>query len=264
MRLYRYRWFCAIVCALVVLLVGYVADLQSIIEEHAALVASESDMQEQINLHQSVGVPSHQEILDSVNQRSILLRELLNLVDLSNMALLSFTQAKQDEEGGVDAEYYQLVLSAEYPSFMFFLQQLADPPGKYTVGNFTITASDGNQVQVSLMLRVVNGIVGEHADLPATKKATSPFCMPLERILTQQVVHDEAVKFSLEDLRLLGAVSYAETRGAVILFPDGVISVVANQSLLGSEGGKISALNKSSLEVTLPDRSRRVLRVSQS
>lgn len=237
-------------CVLAVMTVGYLIDLQVMLSDYEHLVVREASIKKQ--LLQRERAESAKLSMSHMPDHSRLLREFIRLVSVYQNEIMSLVPGDSGRLEQSRPEIYKIILSGNYISIIQLLNQLAQSSSQYEVGNYTMTSAKNNKIILELTLHITDNEMPVIL-LPAKKAlARSPFCDENEDKFSRVVRADEAVYYSLDQMRLIGVVDHENMHDAVIEFPDGVIQTVANRAFLGSEGGRIEAIYPEKVIVMLP------------
>lgn len=227
---------------------GYFFDLQTMVNEFERLSARESVIKKQIQQMKSSSLP-----VKISSNHSKIIREFVKIVNAESIAILSLA-AESPEMNPDFSESYQVLLSGSYLALRNFFIRLADE-GRYEIGNLQIEVDKLRSINLSFVLHVTNSGMPVHVTL---SDKFDPFCNDNENIFTR-IPDNDAIKYSIEKIRLLGVVMRANVNEAVIEFPSGVIQAVVVNSLLGSEGGRIAEININHMVVLMPDHTRHII-----
>lgn len=242
---YQYRWIYAALCVLFTTAAGYWIDLQSLLSERTRLASA-------IKIAEARAARVRAPVTE-VKQENIMIHVSANFSLLSNLLQRYHLQLEDvqqvDTEASVNAGK-QIRVSGQYAKLYQFMTVLAACRA-CRMSALVLTPVSDQQVQAIINLQLSDDI--QFADLPASvNPVINPFC---GADIPAKNNHAQRAKF--ETLRLLGTVTYDHKHSAIIAFPDGVISEIAVDDVLGSEGGKVVDIAEDQVIVLFPDHSRR-------
>jgi hypothetical protein len=236
-----------LISVIIVLVLGYIFDLQILLRNQSELTLSQHDISLQMSAH------LQQKTYRPVLPDSIALRELLMIAEDSEVGVLAAVRHPFGQFGLAQDEYYQIVFEATDVGLVRFLANTANFKGRYAIKNFVISAAAGRMIHAEMLLRLRAGKAGYVTAKQISSHGVTPFCHD-GNVVARSQFQNESTYFTLKSLRLLGIVHQHNHLSAIIVFPNGVTTNVTVNAMLGSEGGVISDIGKNNITVTMPDK----------
>jgi hypothetical protein len=247
--IYRYRWIYVILLVFLIFCSAYYFDIKNIIQEqeHLTFKAAYLQRERKIRLES-------EKILQSTATQSAHdnndINEISRLIDESELQLDGITNLTGQSDSSSGA-VYKVTLRGDYNQLLKYLTLIGGRESEYKIKDFSFAIDESNLILTSLLILYESRNGDEF--VPSTSGfylATNPFCgadqiSGADKKASQQ--------FSVNEMRLIGTATVAGKLAAVILLPNGVVFSIQRNDLLGSEGGKVIAINEGSVTLSMPD-----------
>jgi hypothetical protein len=211
---FQYRWLYAGLSVLVAGVVGYFADLQSMLQDHQDLILRQQEVHRKLRQRQiRVSAATNKNVDEERSFISTKLSVFSRLFHENNLELLAITNNADDT--------FRTSLLGEFNHVHQFLHALSSKESGYVIIEFTLTPESWTHIRMDLLLRQS----ANPKDLIALNEAaihalTSPFCGAVN---DKREINSELQNFPREEIQLLGNVGRGGKKYAVMLLPNGAI-----------------------------------------
>jgi hypothetical protein len=245
--IYRYRWIYVILLVFLIFCSAYYFDIKNIIQEQEHLAFKAADLQRERKNRLKSEKSLQSTVTQSAHDNNDI-NEISRLIDESELQLDGITNLIGQSDSSSGAAY-KVSLRGDYNQLLKYLTLIGGRENEYKIKDFSFAIDERNLIVTSLLLLYESRNGDEFVPSPSGfSLATNPFCGADQIEGADKKVSQQ---FSVNEMRLIGTATVAGKLAAVILLPNGVIFSIQRNDLLGSEGGKVVAINERSVTLSI-------------